>query len=44
MSNPKPFNSWILNEGTCIWEAPVNKPDDANIYTWNEDIVNWEQI
>ena len=41
---PKPFNSWILNESTCIWEAPVNKPDDANIYTWNEDIVNWEQI
>jgi len=39
---PKPFNSWILNEDTCLWEAPVAKPDDDNMYTWNESILNWE--
>jgi hypothetical protein len=39
---PKPFNSWILNEQTCLWEAPVARPDDNNKYTWNEEILNWE--
>jgi hypothetical protein len=39
---PKPFNSWILNESTCNWEAPVARPDDNNIYKWNEEILNWE--
>ena len=38
----KPFNSWILNETTCQWEAPVAYPEDDNEYTWNESIVNWE--
>ena len=40
----KPYNSWILNEQTCNWEAPVARPDDNNIYTWNEEILNWELI
>ena len=41
---PKPFNSWILNEDTCQWEAPVAYPDDDNRYTWNETNLNWEII
>ena len=41
---PKPFNSWILNEDTCRWEAPVPYPDDDNMYKWNEEIINWELI
>ena len=41
---PTPFNSWILNEDTCIWESPVAKPEDDNIYKWNEEILNWELI
>ena len=41
---PKPFNSWILNEDTCQWEAPVAKPDDGQDYKWNETIQNWELI
>jgi hypothetical protein len=44
---PKPFNSWILNETTCIWEAPVAYPVDNNVnnrYKWNEEIQNWELI
>ena len=40
----KPFNSWILNEDTCLWEAPIAKPNDDGIYTWNETIQNLEQI
>jgi hypothetical protein len=42
----KPFNSWILNETTCLWEAPVAKPitelEDNQYYVWNETIINWE--
>jgi len=41
---PKPFNSWILNETTCLWEAPVAIPDDGQEYFWNEDITNWEVV
>jgi hypothetical protein len=44
----KPFNSWILNEDTCRWEAPVAKPTaelEANqYYSWNESITNWEIV
>ena len=39
----KPFNSWILNEDTCQWEAPVAYPLDGQRYIWNETITNWEQ-
>jgi len=42
---PKPYNSWILNESTCNWEAPIVMPiDDNNMYKWNEEILNWELI
>ena len=41
---PKPFNSWILNENTCQWDAPVARPNDGNMYKWNEEILNWELI
>jgi hypothetical protein len=39
---PKPFNSWILNEDTCRWEAPVAKPQDDNKYRWNESTLTWD--
>jgi len=38
----KPFNSWILNEMTCLWEAPVVKPNDGQSYDWNETNQNWD--
>lgn len=41
---PKPFNSWILNNQTCLWEPPINKPDDGNDYEWDEQNVNWKII
>jgi hypothetical protein len=43
---PKIFNSWILNEDTCIWESPVAQPteqlENNEYYSWNESIINWE--
>jgi len=38
---PKPYNSWILNEQTCNWDSPVARPNDNNIYSWNEENQNW---
>ena len=38
---PQPFNSWILNEDTCVWEPPVEKPNDENNYKWDENTQNW---
>jgi hypothetical protein len=40
----KPFNSWVLNETTCSWEAPVSKPQDDNIYSWNESTLTWDIV
>jgi hypothetical protein len=39
---PKPFNSWVLNEDTCLWNAPVSKPDNENMYIWNELTLSWD--
>jgi len=41
---PKPYNSWILNEDTCRYEAPVAYPQDDKRYKWNETNLNWEEI
>lgn len=40
----KPFNSWLLNENTCLWEAPVAKPQDDNRYNWNESTLTWDIV
>ena len=39
---PKPYSSWILNETSCLWEAPVDMPDDDNRYIWNESTQTWD--
>ena len=41
---PKPFDSWTLNENTCLWEAPVAYPDDDNRYIWNETTQTWNLV
>jgi hypothetical protein len=41
---PKPFNSWILNEDTCRWEAPVARPQDNYTYRWNESTLTWDIV
>ena len=43
---PKPFNSWILNETSCLWEAPIPKPNNETEslrYSWNEETQQWDQ-
>ena len=39
---PKPYPSWVLNEDTCLWDAPVAMPDDDQMYTWNEETQAWD--
>jgi hypothetical protein len=38
---PKPYQSWLLNEDTCQWEAPTAYPTDGKLYTWDEDSQEW---
>jgi hypothetical protein len=38
----KPFESWILNEETCLWEAPMPRPEGR--YRWDESVVNWVEV
>ena len=38
----KPFNSWVLNETTCLWEPAVAKPNDGKKYKWNESTLTWD--
>jgi len=42
----KPYNSWTLNEDTCIWEAPTPRPDSESgeNYTWNETTTSWDLV
>lgn len=41
---PKPYDSWKLNELTCLWQAPVPYPTDSKHYSWNEELLNWVEI
>jgi len=47
---PKPFNSWVLDEQTCLWKAPVDMPEDAGTgeppkrYQWDEDTTSWKEV
>jgi hypothetical protein len=41
---PKPYSSWVLNEDTCLWDAPVPYPEDGNMYEWNEEVLSWVKI
>ena len=41
---PKPFESWVLNEATCLWGAPVPYPTDGEAYSWDEDAGEWVAV
>jgi hypothetical protein len=41
---PQPFDSWTLDDNTCLWEAPVAYPDDGLLYKWDEDTTSWVEI
>lgn len=38
---PKPFNSWLLDDDTCLWHSPIPYPDDGDKYLWDEDTLSW---
>ena len=42
--SPKPFNSWLLNEDTCQWDAPVAYPTDDKKYQWDEEQQQWTEV
>jgi len=41
---PQPFASWLLNDDTCLWEAPVAMPADGKSYEWNEATTSWKEL
>jgi hypothetical protein len=41
---PKPFNSWVLNESTCLYDAPTPMPTDDKRYSWDENTTSWVEI
>lgn len=41
---PKPYNSWTLDEDTCLWQPPVARPVDDNMYDWDEESLSWRMI
>jgi len=41
---PKPFESWVLNEDTCLWDPPITYPNDGKLYNWDEPTISWVEI
>lgn len=41
---PKPYDSWTLNETTCLWDSPIPYPIDGKKYDWNEETQTWDLI
>ena len=41
---PKPYESWVLNEQTCLWNPPVPYPNDNKDYIWDENTKTWSQV
>ncbi len=42
--SPQPYDSWTLDEETCVWVCPVSYPNDGEQYTWNEENQSWDLI
>jgi len=41
---PTPYPSWVLDEATCLWVAPVDYPADGKMYTWDEEQTDWVEV
>jgi hypothetical protein len=41
---PKTYASWVLNEDTCLWDAPIPYPNDGNKYNWDEETISWKEV
>lgn len=40
--SPKPYPSWLLDENTCLWKAPIPQPESLGLWEWNEEELKWE--
>jgi len=40
---PKPYPSWILDEETCLWNPPIQYPNDGKLYAWEEETISWKE-
>jgi len=41
---PKPYSKWVLNETTCLWDAPTQMPNDGKRYLWDDALGNWVEV
>ena len=41
---PQPYPSWVLNENSCLWEAPIPRPMDFMRYAWDEETISWKEV
>jgi hypothetical protein len=41
---PKPFESWVLDEASCLWQAPIEYPADGGVYEWDETEGDWVEV
>jgi hypothetical protein len=41
---PKAFDSWVLDEATCLWVPPIEYPADGGEYTWDESLGDWVEV
>ena len=41
---PQPFDSWLLDEAICNWQAPIPMPTDGNLYRWDEQTISWSAL
>jgi len=41
---PQPYASWVLDENTCLWDAPSPNPNDGKQYTWDESTISWVEV
>jgi hypothetical protein len=41
---PKPYASWVLDEFSCLWRSPVEKPNDGKLYVWDEPTTSWVEV
>lgn len=42
--SPKPYDSWTLNEDTCLWQPPIQRPTEGGPYFWDEETQNWKML
>ena len=41
---PTPYPSWVLDEATCLWVAPIDYPADGGLYVWDEETTDWIEV